>query len=574
MRVDTTIAALSSTPASQRSSTSHTVQQGDTLGDIAARYGVSVDALMAANPNIRNANLIYVGDKINIPTASREVVVQPGDTLSDIAGRNNTTVQALAQANGIDNPNLIYPGDRLRIPGSSGSSGSSSSPGSSGSTGGTSSAPSGTSGASVTPGQLPNTQGLSESQKHDLYAGYINQYGNSAAKADLAAGRKVVLSLRVDTNTNANQGKGLYDDRMVMVWQDKNGVKHAKEFKANTDPSGWYEDGGQYSRKPMGQDVNGDGRADQGRLADGTYRYTAGTFLGARAMMSSNDQVAQRDVNHNGKFDDRVTSPRGDYGMHIHIGENNRTGSAGCFTLAPSEHGRFFDTLGGQGSLNNVVVNTSRLVAQTPTPATGGAQPSAPAAPSNGSPASRSLTEADFQRAAKTLGVDVATIKAVAQVEAAGSGFLADGRPKILFEAHIFSDKTNGRYDGSNPNISSPRWNRNLYSGGAGEYPRLEQAMALNSNAALQSASWGKFQIMGFNHKAAGYSSVEAFVKDMKHSEGKQLDAFVNFIKADPAMHRALQNKDWAGFAYRYNGEGYAANQYDVKLRNAYNQFK
>ena len=77
---------------------------------------------------------------------------------------------------------------------------------------------------------------------------------------------------------------------------------------------------------------------------------------------------------------------------------------------------------------------------------------------------------------------------------------------------------------------------------------------------------------MGFNHKAAGYNSVEAFVKDMYQSEGKQLDAFVNFIKADPAMHSALKRHDWAGFAYRYNGEGYAANNYDIKIHDAYNQ--
>jgi LysM repeat protein len=585
MRVDTTTSpVLNNNAAANAAGTGrYTVERGDTVSAIAARYGVSQDALLAANPDIRNADLIFVGDKLNIPTAGRDVTVRPGDTLSGIAARNGTTVQALVQANNIDNPNLIFPGDRLRISSASSSASPPSSAGpSTAESKTTTPGAADAAGAQVTPGQLPNTAGLSESQKHDLYANYINQFGNATAKADLQNGKKVALSLRVDTNTNANQGLGRYDDRMVLVWQDKSGVKHAREFNANTEPSGWYEPGGQYSRKPVGADFNGDGRGDQGRLADGSYRYTVGTFLGARALMSGNDQVTERDTNHNGKFDDGVTSARGDYGMHTHIGNSNRTGSAGCLTLPPSEHARFFDTLGSQNSLSSVVVNTSRLApASAPTGSPKGS-PTEPAGspattgpnglPRNSDPNTRALTDADWQRAATALGVDVAAIKAVAQVEAAGSGFLADGRPKILFEAHIFSDKTNGQFDRSNPNISSPRWNRELYAGGAGEYPRLQQAMNLDRNAALQSASWGKFQIMGFNHKAAGYNSVEAFVQDMYKSEGKQLDAFVNFIKADPAMHSALKRLDWAGFAERYNGPGYAANNYDTKMRDAYNR--
>ncbi|MEJ2609131.1 MAG: N-acetylmuramidase domain-containing protein [Candidatus Thiodiazotropha sp.] len=112
------------------------------------------------------------------------------------------------------------------------------------------------------------------------------------------------------------------------------------------------------------------------------------------------------------------------------------------------------------------------------------------------------MTNADWQRAAKQLGVDVASIKAVADVEAAGSGFLSNGQPKILFEAHQFSRLTNGRYNASHPNISSHSWNRSLYKGGAAEHNRLHEAQALNDTTALKSASWGKFQIMGFNYNS------------------------------------------------------------------------
>ncbi len=546
----------------------YTVKRGDTLSDIADKHGVSLADLIKANPQIRNPNAIDVGQQINLPASQRSYTVRAGDTLGDIAAANGTTVQALAAANGIDNPNRIYPGDVLRIPGSSSVAGTPApAPATTGGTRPGNGTPTTTTGgAQVTPGQLPKTEGLSEAKKFELYSGYINQFGSAGAKQDLADGKKVALSLRVDTSTDANKGKGVYDDRMVLLWQDASGNKHVQEFKANTDPSGQYEPGGPYTRKPVGSDYGGDSRGDQGRLADGTYAYTRGTFLGAPAMLSGADQVTQRDTNHDGKFNDGVTTAKSDYGMHIHIGGQNNTYSAGCFTLSPGEHGRFFDSMGGQNSLRNVVVNTSRL------PASQGGTPTTGAEPTPTAGGSRTLTEADWQRAATSLGVDVAAIKAVANVEAPGSGFLPDGRPKILFEAAQFGRLTGDRYNSSHPNISSAKWDRSLYVGGAGEHKRLDQARALNEDAALKAASWGRFQIMGFNHKTAGYNNVQDFVAAMKHSEGKQLDAFVNFIKADPSMHRALQNHDWASFARAYNGPGYAQNNYDTKIANEYNK--
>jgi LysM repeat protein len=543
---------------------SYTVQRGDTLSEIADRHGVALADLVAANPQIRNPNRIDVGDTVTLPGAQRSHTVRAGDTLGDIAAAHGTTWQALAAANGIDNPHRIYPGDVLRIPGAAtvAGGGAAAAANDSGAGAPAVTPPAAGNSARVTPGQLPDTTGLSEAQKFDLYSGYIGQFGSAGARQDLADGRKVALSLRVDTSTDANQGKGVYDDRMVLMWQDAAGNKHVQEFRANTDPSGQYEPGGPYTRKPVGADYGGDARGDQGRLADGTYAYTRGTFLGAPAMMSGADQVTQRDTNHDGRFNDGVTTARSDYGMHIHIGGQNNTYSAGCFTLPPAEHARFFATIGAQNNLRNVVVNTTRLPAS---------EAAAPAAANTATDtASRTLTAADWQRAATSLGVDVAAIQAVANVEAPGSGFLADGRPKILFEAAQFGRLTGDRYNASHPNISSAEWDRSLYVGGAGEYDRLAEARALNETAALQAASWGRFQIMGFNHRAAGFDNVQDFVRAMQRGEGQQLDAFVNFIKADPAMHRALQNHDWTSFASAYNGPGYAANSYDTKIAAEY----
>ncbi len=184
------------------------------------------------------------------------------------------------------------------------------------------------------------------------------------------------------------------------------------------------------------------------------------------------------------------------------------------------------------------------------------------------------MSPAAFTKAAALLGVSEAHVRAVTSVEALGSGYLASGRPKILFEAHKFSAATGRKYDASHPNISSKTWNKALYgAGGENQYARLAVAMKVNQTAALAACSWGAFQILGSNFKAAGYSSVQAFVYSTCQSEDEQLFGFCNFVKSNPAMHKALRAKDWANFASRYNGPGYKANAYDSKLSAAFKKF-
>ncbi|OHC95651.1 MAG: hypothetical protein A2792_03405 [Sphingomonadales bacterium RIFCSPHIGHO2_01_FULL_65_20] len=201
------------------------------------------------------------------------------------------------------------------------------------------------------------------------------------------------------------------------------------------------------------------------------------------------------------------------------------------------------------------------------------------------------LTLADYQAAATALACSVAQIRAVDEVESKGGwyrdvradilaldgegGFL-DGPhlPKILFEAHIFDRNTDGRFRQSHPNLSSAKWNRALYVGGEGEWARLYRAMQLAPRAALMSASVGRYQIMGFNHKLAGFDTVEAFWDAMKRSERDHLDAFVAFIRNAKllAALRAISNnpRDSVAFAKGYNGVGYAANDYHVKIAAAH----
>lgn len=180
------------------------------------------------------------------------------------------------------------------------------------------------------------------------------------------------------------------------------------------------------------------------------------------------------------------------------------------------------------------------------------------------------LEDEDIRLAAQRLDCDEATIRAVAEVESRGSGFLDDGRPKILFEAHIFSRQTEHAFDESHPDISSRRWNGALYGqSGAHQYKRLREAMALDEDAALRSTSWGMFQVMGFNFEACGYSSIEDFVEAMKRGEGDHLHAMTEYVR-HYSLDQALRDHDWASFARGYNGPGFSDNGYDVKLAQAW----
>ncbi len=182
------------------------------------------------------------------------------------------------------------------------------------------------------------------------------------------------------------------------------------------------------------------------------------------------------------------------------------------------------------------------------------------------------ITNQDFESLAHQFGIKVAAAKAVIEIESSGGGFFSSGRPKILFEGHHFYRLTPKPVSRTHPNISYPKWDRNKYYGGEREYERLYQAIAFDPPAALQSASWGLGQIMGFNYQMVGYSDIYEFVHDMHLSEYHQAKAMFQFINKANLLDE-INRQDWAGFARGYNGPGYKANQYDVKLAQAYQKF-
>lgn len=187
-----------------------------------------------------------------------------------------------------------------------------------------------------------------------------------------------------------------------------------------------------------------------------------------------------------------------------------------------------------------------------------------------------SLPPSALGRAAADLGCSLPALQAVVEVESAGRGFLSDGRPKILFEGHVFWKYTKGRYETSHPDICYQKWTKEHYSRGPnadvrgdGELIRLALAMQLNRTAALMSASYGAFQIMGFNFALCGYTDVRAFYDAMCLSAEKQLMAFCEYIK-QVGLADELKDLRWADFARKYNGPLFAKNAYDLKLAAAY----
>ncbi|WP_317235920.1 N-acetylmuramidase family protein [Niabella hibiscisoli] len=110
------------------------------------------------------------------------------------------------------------------------------------------------------------------------------------------------------------------------------------------------------------------------------------------------------------------------------------------------------------------------------------------------------------------------------------------------------------------------------YGAYASQHKRLQEAVLLNRNAALMSASWGRFQVMGFNYALAGFNSLQEFVTAMYKGEREHLFAFVNYI-ISTALDDELREKRWADFARKYNGPDYRKNNYDIKMAEAYKKF-
>ncbi|MER8667618.1 N-acetylmuramidase domain-containing protein [Mesorhizobium sp. M1156] len=183
--------------------------------------------------------------------------------------------------------------------------------------------------------------------------------------------------------------------------------------------------------------------------------------------------------------------------------------------------------------------------------------------------AAKRITDRDIPRIGALIGVGEDEVHAFMDVEAAGSGFDRYGRPKMLFEPHVFYRNLSGakRTAAVKAGLAYAKWGAKPYP--KDSYPRLVAAMAIDEAAALKSASWGLTQILGENFKAAGFPSVQAMVQAFIDDEAAHLEATVKLLVAwkvddDLRAHR------WPVVAETWNGPGYKKNRYDSKLATAY----
>lgn len=182
------------------------------------------------------------------------------------------------------------------------------------------------------------------------------------------------------------------------------------------------------------------------------------------------------------------------------------------------------------------------------------------------------LTEDDFREVAESLGVEVAAIKAVVEIEAgrAHEGFSEPGKPLINFDLSMFRRFASKR----GVNLSNYRKSHavvfNSHRGSQDRANRrLEAARSIHPSAAVEGTFWGMFQIGGFNWRKCGCESLEDFEERMSRSERDQLDMFASFVSTSGLL-KHLKSKNWAAFARGYNGPAYARHSYDTRMAAAY----
>lgn len=161
-------------------------------------------------------------------------------------------------------------------------------------------------------------------------------------------------------------------------------------------------------------------------------------------------------------------------------------------------------------------------------------------------------------------GIEAAALKAVIAVETSGRGFDAvTGKIMIQFEPAWF--KRLAKNEGA-----GHVWSQNKVEKQAPEWLAFNEAFGHNPDAAMQSTSIGLMQVMGFHYKKLGFDNVGEMWNYAKVSEANQVELGLRFIRSNKKLYAALKEKDWATFAYYYNGAGYKKFKYDTRLAAAY----
>ena len=208
---------------------------------------------------------------------------------------------------------------------------------------------------------------------------------------------------------------------------------------------------------------------------------------------------------------------------------------------------------------------------------------------------SKKLTTETIKEAAKKLGYNAQTIAAIAEVEGNGQGFEAKtGRIIIQFEPGYFkrliSVNVRGLINDAWRAVESKQatdkqaklyadWSAvvaNKVEGQTEENRIFNLAFGIDPEAAMKSTSWGMGQIMGDNHKAAGFDTVGKMVDAFKQSAENQFLGMLSFIANNPTLNQVLKDpnpdlNDFRLIALFYNGKKYEMYKYHTRLLTAFN---
>lgn len=181
-----------------------------------------------------------------------------------------------------------------------------------------------------------------------------------------------------------------------------------------------------------------------------------------------------------------------------------------------------------------------------------------------------------FESCAQRLQIEVACIKAFAEVESSGNGFLPSGKIKIQYERHwaykllkrkgVDADALSATY----PDLIHKH--PGAYKSDEGDWLKFYAMAKIDRDVAIQCCSWGTFQVMGFHYQRLGFRNTEEFLAAMDVNANKHLELLVVFIEGDGALHRALKAKDFATTATIYNGPKHG--DYDKRMQRAYNRYR
>lgn len=189
--------------------------------------------------------------------------------------------------------------------------------------------------------------------------------------------------------------------------------------------------------------------------------------------------------------------------------------------------------------------------------------------------AAKRLEDLDLPRIGHRIGVGEDEIHALLEVESRGSGFDPQGRPRILFEPHVFYRclPATKRAQAVKAGLAYAKWRPGTYGPESAQYGKLERAIKIDETAALKACSWGLGQVLGENHRSVGYATVQAFVRDMMEDEDKHLEAMVQFLVTNK-LDDDLRAHRWEALARGYNGPGYKQHNYHGRLAAAFAKWR